>query len=163
MKAPGVGVAAAVLAGERVLLVRRGGPPAAGRWALPGGRLELGERLEAALKRELREECALEIEPMGLLELVEAIQPAETGDGDGYHWLVVTYLARPAGHPPGAPPPEPRAGDDAREAAWFDPAALKALAPSETVPGLLALVERARALRPAPRDAPAGSCASREC
>ena len=147
MKAPGVGVAAAVLAGDRVLLVRRGAPPAAGCWALPGGRLELGERLEAALRRELREECGLEIEPPEQLELVEAIHPAEAEDGEAYHWLVVTYLARPAGLPSGAAPAEPIAGDDALAARWFGPAELRALDPSQTVPGLHALVARARRRR----------------
>lgn len=116
---PGVGVAAAVVHAGQVLVVLRGRPPAAGSWALPGGRLEPGERLRDAARRELREECGLEVEIGRLLGIREAIGAEEAG---AYHWVVPIYLARPIG------PTAPSAGDDAVEARWVRPGELEGLA-----------------------------------
>ncbi|MDE2459542.1 MAG: NUDIX domain-containing protein, partial [Rhodospirillales bacterium] len=64
--APKVGIGIVLLKDDEVLLVRRGKPPAAGSWSLPGGKQELGETAEEAARRELREETGLECGPMVL-------------------------------------------------------------------------------------------------
>ena len=92
--APLVGTAAAVFndAGE-VLLVQRGKPPNVGMWGLPGGLLDVGERLAAGAAREVREECGVVVE---IRELVGVFEPI-IRDGDGrvrYHYVVVDYWAR---------------------------------------------------------------------
>jgi ADP-ribose pyrophosphatase YjhB (NUDIX family) len=99
-----------------VLLERRGQPPAQGSWAIPGGLIELGETAEMAIRREVREECGIEIEVGPLLGLFEPI----LRDGDGrirYHYTIIDFLAYFRGG-------ELRPGDDAAEVRWVTPADL---------------------------------------
>lgn len=96
----------------QVLLVRRANPPRQNEWSLPGGRIEFGETLKAALAREVREETGLAIEIVGLLEVAELIEQA--------HYVLVDFTAR-------ALPGEPVAGSDAGDARWFSPAEIAKL------------------------------------
>lgn len=110
---PLVGVGAVVWDGYRVLLERRGQPPAQGSWSLPGGLVNVGETTEDAVRREVREECGIEVTVGPVLGIFEPI----VRDPDGrvrYHYVVVDYLAY---HPGG----EVQAGDDAAELAWVAP------------------------------------------
>lgn len=88
----GVGVALFDDAG-RILLVQRGNPPRAGQWGLPGGLVDLGERLADAARREVYEECAVEIEIGGIIGTFEPIERDETGRIE-YHYVVVDFWAR---------------------------------------------------------------------
>ena len=105
MNRPEVCVGAVAVDAGDLLLIRRGTEPGAGRWTVPGGRVEAGETLAEAVVRELAEEAGLEGVCDTLVGWVERL-------GDGYHQVIldfrVTVLERR----------EPVAGDDAVEAAW---------------------------------------------
>lgn len=106
--APGVGVAGIVVEADTVLLIRRARAPAAGLWSFPGGRVELGESLRDAARREILEECGLTVTVGALVDLVEVIRDDE---GETHHWVVADYLCR-------VETGGLRVGDDASEARW---------------------------------------------
>jgi 8-oxo-dGTP diphosphatase len=118
------------LRGEEVLLIRRGKAPRLGEWSIPGGRLEWGERAEAAALRELREETGVEAVILGLLDVVDGLF------GEDTHYLLIDYAARwRAG--------EPAAGDDAAEARfWPAEQAIELVGWSETRRIIALAVER---------------------
>ena len=70
---PIVGVGALIFDRGRILMAQRGKAPLKGWWSLPGGALEIGESLDCAVRREVREETGLEIEPLGVFEIFERI------------------------------------------------------------------------------------------
>jgi len=91
-KAPIVGVGAVILDRERrVLLVKRAFEPSAQRWSLPGGGLEIGERLRDACAREVREECGLEVEVGPQVLTYDMIDRDEAGQVR-YHFIIVAFL-----------------------------------------------------------------------
>ena len=86
---PQLAVSAAIFRDGKILLVRRAGAPAKGLYSLPGGRVEFGESLHAALHREVAEETALKIEIIGLAGWREVLP----GTGGG-HYLIMSFAAR---------------------------------------------------------------------
>ncbi len=106
---PRLTVDAVVVQEGRVLLVRRGAPPHEGAWALPGGFVRRGERLEDAVVRELAEETGLAGRVVGLVGAYS--RPDRDPRG---HTVSVVYALEVA---PGG---RPRGGDDAAEASWHD-------------------------------------------
>ena len=130
---PMVGVGAVVWRDGAVLLERRGQPPAQGSWALPGGLVDVGEKLEEAVRREVREECGIDVAVGPLLGVFEPIQR----DDDGrirYHYVVIDYLATYAGG-------DLVVGDDAAELCWVAAGDLDAY---PLLPATRAMIERAR-------------------
>ena len=97
--APIAGVGAVVLDAElRVLLVRRGREPLLGEWSLPGGALELGERLEDGVRREVREETGLDVEPEEIVAVFDHISHASDDPARvRFHYVLVDYRCRVLG------------------------------------------------------------------
>ena len=126
----------------RVLLIERGRPPGEGLWTVPGGKLEPGETLVQAVAREVREETGLTAEIGPLVCVVERI-------AEGYHYVILDYLARVVGGARAAAPetagggPRPAPGDDVRDARYCDDADVARLPLTD---GLLPVLERARAM-----------------
>jgi ADP-ribose pyrophosphatase len=108
---PEVAVGALVIKDQKVLLVKRNQPPAKGLWALPGGKVNLGETLKQAVIREIFEETAVTIIPGQPIYTFENIQRDENGDVQ-FHYVIVDLLAE-------FKEGEPKAGDDAAEVGWF--------------------------------------------
>jgi 8-oxo-dGTP diphosphatase len=87
---PIASVAACVFKDDRILLVQRGTPPSKGQWSVPGGAIELGESFKDTAKRELDEECGVEIEVDDIFD-VENFIVRDEDDNIQYHY-VVTYV-----------------------------------------------------------------------
>ncbi len=110
-EAPIASVGVIVIHWGKVLLVKRGHEPARGLWSVPGGVVELGEPIREAAKREVREECGLEVEIGPVVEVVDSIVYDEAGNLR-FHYVIVEFLARPVGG-------ELKVASDAEEARWF--------------------------------------------
>lgn len=87
---PQLAVSAAIFRDGHVLLVRRANSPGKGFYSLPGGRVEFGESLHAALHREVDEETAIEIDILGLTGWREVLPST----GGGGHYLIMSFAAR---------------------------------------------------------------------
>lgn len=74
-----------------VLLTRRSIPPFLGEWVMPGGKIDLGEQIVRALKREVLEEVGLSVEVQNLLDVFEHVTPGE----EHYHFVILYYRCRP--------------------------------------------------------------------
>lgn len=107
---PTVGVGAVILHKEQVLLVKRGKAPFAGKWCIPGGKVEYGETLQQAAEREILEETGIVIkagEPVYAFDIIDTSNAANS-----VHYVVIdleaTYISG-----------VPKAYDDVTDVAWF--------------------------------------------
>jgi len=135
--APRVGVGAIILDGTRVLLARRGRAPSAGKWSIPGGLVDVGERLEDALLREIEEESGLRVRLLGLCGVIDRVVREQ--DAVRYHYVIIDYAAEPVGG-------RLQAGSDAAEVRWVE---VDELDQYDTTEGLADMVHRARAVQSA--------------
>jgi 8-oxo-dGTP diphosphatase len=133
--APVVGLGAVVWHEGKVLMIKRGQPPRAGIWSLPGGGQMLGETVEEGIRRELREETGVEVDLLGLVAVIDSVQRDAAGQVL-YHYTIIDYAARWRS---GATV----AGDDAADAAWFTPKELAQLTLWEET---MRVIEQSRAL-----------------
>lgn len=125
---PVVGVGGVIVDRGRTVLIRRGTEPLLGQWSIPGGTIEIGETIEEAVRRELREETGLEVRVLELVELFDRIYFAENRGAkarplqDGpcaandekrprYHYVIADYLCELVGG-------EPQAGSDVTDLAF---------------------------------------------
>jgi 8-oxo-dGTP diphosphatase len=131
---PILAVSSAVFRDGLVLIARRARAPWRGAFSLPGGVVEIGETLEEAAKRELREEVGVEAEITGFVRHVQPIQ--REGDQVRAHFVIVVLRGRWLSG-------EPRLSEEVEEIAWIDP---MALGDRPTTPELPDILARAAAL-----------------
>jgi 8-oxo-dGTP diphosphatase len=129
---PQLAVSAAIFRDGKILLVRRARSPAKGVYSLPGGRVEFGESLHAALHREVDEETSLKIEIVGLAGWREVLPETRAGG----HYLIMSFAARWIGR-------EPVLNDELDDFRWLAPDDLGDL---KLTGGLQEVIQSARRL-----------------
>jgi ADP-ribose pyrophosphatase YjhB (NUDIX family) len=108
---PIAGVGAVIFSGKSILLIRRRNEPSKDMWGLPGGVVELGERVEDAIVREVEEETGIRVEPLRLLTVLDSIRR----DGEKrirFHYILSEFLCEEVEG-------ELKASTDASDAVWF--------------------------------------------
>ena len=109
---PHVGVGILLIRNEQLLLIKRKYNPDAGYWSIPGGHLELGERVETAAEREGYEETGFKLKVTTLAGIIDKIMYDENGELE-YHYVLLNYFVEQV---EGDPDQLPKADDDALEA-----------------------------------------------
>jgi len=137
---PIVGVGGILFQEESVLLIKRGREPALGQWSIPGGVVDLGETLQAAVARELLEETRLKVEPLALVKVLDRIFRDKEGRV-AYHYVLVDFLCRYQGG-------EVRPGSDALDARFVPVAEL---ASWDVIPATREVIYQAGRLRQDPK------------
>jgi len=132
---PLLGVGAVVIREGLILLIQRGQEPLKGWWTLPGGLVETGERLEAAVRRETLEETGLLVKPAGIAAVFERIMPDREGRTE-FHFVIVDYLCQ---FESGAV----QAASDVADAGWFTADEMRAL---KMAPGTAGVIQKAIAM-----------------
>lgn len=132
---PQLAVSAAIFRDGRVLLVRRARSPAKGFYSLPGGRVEFGESLHAAVTREIDEETGLAIDIVGLAGWREVL-PSTGGAG---HYLIMSFAARWVAR-------EPLLNDELDDFRWLHPEDIAGLGDLKLTGGLEEVIRSAERL-----------------
>jgi 8-oxo-dGTP diphosphatase len=134
---PIIGVGAIIVKDGKVVLVKRGKPPLAGQWSVPGGVLEVGETLREGIVREVLEETGLKVEPLDLLGVFDRLMKDEKGQVM-YHYVLVDFLCQAVGG-------ELQAASDVDDARWHTPEEVAALPlPKDTAEVVRMGVEKAQ-------------------
>ncbi|MEM1566697.1 MAG: NUDIX hydrolase [Candidatus Bathyarchaeia archaeon] len=107
---PVVGVGAIIVCDGKILLIKRKSEPGKGKWSVPGGLVELGETVEEAVIREVKEETGLDVAEPELVDVVDNIARDENGEVK-WHFVILDYFVKVRGG-------ELRASDDAEEIRW---------------------------------------------
>jgi len=94
--APLIGVGAVAVQNGKILLVKRAFDPGAGKWSVPGGLVELGEKLSDACAREAEEETGLKVQVLELINVFDLVDRDESGRVK-YHYVLVEFLVKPTG------------------------------------------------------------------
>jgi 8-oxo-dGTP diphosphatase len=126
---PKVGVGAVVIKDEKILLVKRKNAPQQGEWAIPGGKVKLGETLQKAAEREILEETGLIIQAKDPIHAFDIIERSPEGK-ILVHFVIVDLKAD---YIQG----EIHSADDASDAKWFNPSELKSLKMTKTTKTLV--------------------------
>ena len=118
---PIVGVGAIIIENENVLIVRRGQPPRMGVWSIPGGGVHLGEDLEEACIREVKEETGLDVEILSEGRVLNRVTRDEWGRVQ-FHYVLIDFVCRPTGG-------VLQAASDISEATWVPLSEVSSLSP----------------------------------
>lgn len=105
--APLVGVGAVAIRDGKILVVKRAFEPGAGKWSIPGGLVEVGEKLSEACIREMKEETGIDIQVLELINVFDMIDRDASGKVQ-YHYVLIDFLAKPVG---GVEMPNPEVTD----------------------------------------------------
>jgi len=124
-EAPIVGIGAVIVKDNKVLLIKRAGEPGRGLWSIPGGLVELGEKIKDAVRREVKEETGLEVKVNEIADVTEIITRDEEGKVK-YHFVIVDFFAEPLKG-------ELKPSSDALEAKWVEFEDLRKYHLTETV------------------------------
>lgn len=118
---PLVGVGAVICGDGKILLIRRANEPGRGLWSIPGGLVEVGERIVDAVKREVKEETGIDVEVGRLIDVIENIVVDEDGRVK-FHYILIDFEAKPISEKL-----EVRPSPEVLEARWFTPEEIKNL------------------------------------
>ena len=122
---PIIGVGAVIVSGDRALLVRRATEPLKGEWSVPGGVLELGEKLRDGAAREALEETGLRVEAGEVLDVFDSIFTDANGLTQ-YHYVLIDFLCRPLAG-------EAIAGSDVSDVLWVAESDIAAMQVRDTI------------------------------
>lgn len=130
---PHIGVGVLLIRDEHLLLIKRKYNPDAGYWSIPGGHLDLGEKVITAAEREAYEETGFKVKVSGLAGIIDKIMYDNTGKIE-YHYVLINYFVEQIEGDPSQPP---KAADDALEAKFVSFDQLKTYKLTESLIELL--------------------------